>query len=118
MKMLTIIESNLIKSAKILGVTQGQLLRSLQSGLKQGISVRRQRPGIGPVQWDGTGKGADRVLKALPNKVVSTTGGAPGVPAQVFLNSKHGRAIGEAKKGDWIGVDWSGSACIVPAPRS
>jgi hypothetical protein len=113
--MLIILDHNLTKAAKILGVTRGALMSSL---LKLGgkVSIRKQQKSLGAIQWDGTARGADKVLRHMPDLTVATCGGAPGCPAQLFLQSKRGRQIGQAKNGDWIGVDWNGSACIVPAP--
>lgn len=72
----------------------------------------------GPIQWDGTVKGANRVLRHIGTLAVATTGGAPGFPVSLYLRDKRGRIIGEAASGDWIDLDSEGNARVTAAPQT
>lgn len=103
---------NLTKAAKILGVTKGELLRAFsEAGIH--LIVHQPDRSIEPIQWDGSQKSANRVVRHMPDRTIGTCGGAKGYPVQLFLQSKGGRQIGEAKPGNWIGLDANGSACVM-----
>lgn len=110
---ITVLSENVTRAAKILRVTRGELLRAFGGQLTVRDSNKRFRP----IRWDGSARGADRVLRHMPDLTVATYGGAPGHPAQLFLRTKRGRDRGEAKEGDWIGIDQRGNACVVSEPR-
>jgi hypothetical protein len=66
-----------------------------------------------PIRWDGRERTADRLLDAMPSRTISTWGGAPGFPREIFINDRRGKEIRKVKRGQRIGTDAKGNPRVV-----
>lgn len=63
-------------------------------------------------KWDGREKTADRILDMLPSGTVSWSGGAPGIPRELYFHPNGRKSEIVVPKGKRVGVRDNGNAFV------
>ena len=66
-----------------------------------------------PIRWDGRERTAERLLGVMPGRTISTWGGAPGYPREVFIHTRRGKQLCAVKRGQFIGTDAKGNPQVI-----
>lgn len=82
---------------------------SIRLGRPLGLNDMKMKP----IKWDGRERTAERILRIMPAGTISTWGGAPGFPREIFICGKHKRDVYSVPKGKRIGINRRGNPCVI-----